>query len=61
MSLPSMVLTLAQLSDATLMSWDEAHARAKPLVAQMTSQEKYGLMLGTPYLRQYCICKPHPC
>mmetsp|Transcript_35795 Transcript_35795/g.94007 ORF Transcript_35795/g.94007 Transcript_35795/m.94007 type:complete len:845 (+) Transcript_35795:43-2577(+) len=39
-------LLLAQLSHATLMSWDEAHNLAKPIVAQMTPKEKSGMMLG---------------
>lgn len=37
---------LTALAEPALMSWEEAHARAAPLLAQMTMQEKAGLMLG---------------
>jgi len=37
---------LAAAAPSELMSWDEAHAKAAPIVAQMTMQEKAGMMLG---------------
>ncbi len=40
------ITLLASASASTVPSWDEAHARAKPIVKEMTFKEKTGLMLG---------------